>query len=171
MSCSRRWGLNASTFSGSPSIPTPRSRTPCRTECRPRTRLRSRRCVRRCLSDELGPMRRTGGGTSPNKPRRPVGVRNSDQELDLRLRNATAQTCQHLSRRHGREHPAFGCLALGRGMRSSRAGPECVRLRLHPHSVPGRCPVRASRGRDWPVSGRRSARAKPQVTGVGDRSF
>jgi len=26
----------------------------------------------------------------------PVGVRNSDQVLDLRLRNATAQTCQHL---------------------------------------------------------------------------
>jgi len=25
-----------------------------------------------------------------------VGVRNSDQVLDLRLRNATAQTCQHL---------------------------------------------------------------------------
>ena len=39
----------------------------------------------------------------------PVGVRNSDQELDLRLRNAAAQTCQHLSGRHGRKHPAFGC--------------------------------------------------------------
>jgi hypothetical protein len=71
----------------------------------------------------------------------PVGVRNSDQELDLRLRNAAAQTCQHLSRRHGREHPAFGCLALGaRACGASRAGPECVRLRLHPHSVRGQVP-------------------------------
>jgi hypothetical protein len=30
-----------------------------------------------------------------------------------------------------------------RCMRSSRAGPECVRLRLHPHSVRGQVPVRA----------------------------
>jgi hypothetical protein len=30
----------------------------------------------------------------------------------------------------------------------------------------GRCPTGPSRGRDWPVSGRRLARAKPQVTGA-----
>lgn len=42
-----------------------------------------------------------------------VGVRNNDQVLDLRLRNATAQTCQRLFGGHGRGHRGFGSLALG----------------------------------------------------------
>jgi hypothetical protein len=87
--------------------------------------LSSRSCTR-CAG--IGP-RSTDAGSSRRALRDLVGVRNSDQELDLRLRNAAAQTCQHLSRRHGRGHPAIGCLALGaRACGASRAGPECVRL-------------------------------------------
>jgi len=61
------------------------------------------------------------------------------------------------SRRHGRAHPAFGCLALGaRACGASRAGPECVRLRLHPHSVRGQVPARALErarlARLWPAA-------------------
>ena len=61
------------------------------------------------------------------------------------------------SRRHGREHPAFGCLALGaRACGASSAGPECVRLRPHPHSVRGQVPrgalERARLPRLWPAT-------------------
>jgi hypothetical protein len=57
-------------------------------------------------------------------------------------------------------------LPWGRGMRSSRAGPECVRLRLHPHSVRGQVPRAALERARLAVSGQRSALPKPQVTGV-----
>jgi hypothetical protein len=95
-----------------------------------------------------------------------VGVRNSDQALDLRLRNAAAQTCHQLSRRHEHEHPAFGCLALGAraeppGLDLSACDSDFILIRFA-----GRCPARALERARLAVSGRRPARAKPQVTGV-----
>jgi hypothetical protein len=99
----------------------------------------------------------------------PVAVRNSDQGLDLRLRNAAAQTCQHFSRRHGGGHPAFfGCHALGaRACGASRAGPECVRLRPHPHSVRGQVPrARTREGAIGPSLAGGQLGRRPQVIGV-----
>ena len=97
----------------------------------------------------------------------PVGVKNSDQELDLRLRKAARRRASTFSGRYGREHRAFGCLAWGRG----HAEPPGLDLSASDSASStfgsgGRCPRGPSRGCDWPVSGRRPARAKPQVTGV-----
>ena len=113
--------------------------------------------------------RRTWSGASSSKAchSKPVGVRNSDQGLALRLRNAAAQTSQHLSRRHGREHPAFGCLALGAKVcGASRDRPECVRLNFICIRFAGRCPRGHREGAIGPSLAGGQLGAKPQVTGV-----
>jgi hypothetical protein len=95
-----------------------------------------------------------------------VGVKNSDQELDLRLRNAARRRASTFSGRHGREHPASGCLALGRG-HAEPPGLDLSASDSPPSTFGSRAgaPRGPSRGCDWPVSGRRPAPAK-QVTGV-----
>ena len=101
----------------------------------------------------------------------PVGVKNSDQELDLRLRKAARRRASTFSGRYGREHRAFGCLAWGRGhCGAPRAGPECVRLSLIHIRFRGQVPARALErvrlARLWPATSSGEAAGHR-----GDRSF
>jgi hypothetical protein len=101
-----------------------------------------------------------------------VGVRNSDQVLDLRLRNATAQACQHLlgatnAGIRGTVPLPWGRTAL-EGMGATRPDPS-VRLRPIHFRFAGRPRGALERGAIahlWPAASSDDAAGHK-----GDRSF